>query len=131
MILFVILFHLLKISILNNISSFSEQQENLITITINKKIIFFFKINYDESKKIFNCNLYNIVFNELTSFFSIIYDLLWNVMEKNETLEKHNIFQQDFMDIATHQLRNPILPIIGFSKTLKSKINDSNDVRIS
>jgi two-component system, OmpR family, aerobic respiration control sensor histidine kinase ArcB len=46
-------------------------------------------------------------------------------MEKNETLEKHNIFQQDFIDIASHQLRNPILPIVGFSKTLKSKIKDS------
>jgi two-component system, OmpR family, aerobic respiration control sensor histidine kinase ArcB len=109
---------------INNISSSSEQQENLITITINRKIIFFFKIYYDESKKIFNCNLYNIVFNDLTSFFSIIYDFLWSAVEKNETLEKHNIFQQDFMDIATHQLRNPILPIIGFSKTLKSKIKD-------
>ena len=61
----------------------------------------------------------------MTSFFSIIYDFLWNVIEKNEILKKHNIFQQDFIDIATHQLRNPILPIIGFSKTLKSKIKDS------
>ena len=34
-----------------NISSVSEQQENLIMITINKKIIYFFKINYDELKK--------------------------------------------------------------------------------
>ena len=109
----------------NNISSFAEKQENLITITVNKKIVFFFKITYDETKKIFNCNLYNIVFNELTSFFSIIYDLLWNVIGKNEILEKHNMFQQDFLDIATHQLRNPILPIVGFSKTLKSKIKDS------
>ena len=109
----------------NNVSSFAEKQENLITITINKKIVFFFKITYNETKKIFNCNLYNIVFNELTSFFSIIYDLLWNVIGKNEILEKHNVFQQDFLDIATHQLRNPILPIVGFSKTLKSKIKDS------
>ncbi len=110
---------------LSNISSFSEQQENLITITINKKMVFFFKINYDEYKKQFNCNLYNIIFNELTSLFSIIYDFLWNTVEKNETLEKRNVFQQDFIDIASHQLRNPILPIVGFSKTLKSKIKDS------
>ena len=52
-------------------------------------------------------------------------------MEKNEIFEKHNIFQQDFVDIATHQLRNPILPIVGFSKTLKSKIKDSDDAGIS
>ena len=52
----------------NNISSFSEQQENFITITINKKAIFFFKIIYDESKIKFNCNLYNIIFNESTIF---------------------------------------------------------------
>lgn len=109
----------------NNISSFSEQQENLITITINKKIIYLFKINYDESKKTFNCNLYNIIFNELVCFFSIVYDFLWYAIEKNKSLEKHNIFQQDFIDIASHQLRNPILPIIGFSKILKSKIKDS------
>ena len=109
----------------NNISLFGEKQENLVTITINKKIVFHFRITYDESKKIFNCNIYNIIFNGQTSFFSIIYDLIWNMIEKNETLEKHNTFQRDFIDIATHQLRNPILPIIGFSKNLKSKIKDS------
>ncbi len=109
----------------NNLSSFSEQQENFIIITINKKILFFYKIIYDESKKKINCNLYNIIFDESPSFFSIIYDFLWNTVEKNETLEKHKIFQQDFIDIASHQLRNPILPIIGFSKTLRSKIQDS------
>ena len=36
---------------IKNISPVSEQQENLITITINKKIIYFFKINFDELKK--------------------------------------------------------------------------------
>ena len=51
---------------------------------------------------------------------------MWDMIEKNETLEKRNVFQQDFIDIASHQLRNPILPIIGFSKTLKTKITDSN-----
>ncbi|MBA3976805.1 MAG: hybrid sensor histidine kinase/response regulator [Nitrosopumilus sp.] len=110
---------------ISNISSFSEQQENLITITINKKILYFFKINYDETKKTFNCNLYNVIFDELIYFFSIIYDILWCTVEKNKSLEKSNIFQQDFIDIASHQLRNPILPIIGFSKILKSKIKDS------
>jgi two-component system aerobic respiration control sensor histidine kinase ArcB len=111
---------------IKNIPSVSEQQENLITITINKKIIYFFKINYDELKKKYNGNLYKFVFDELISFFSFTYDLMWNMTEKNETLEKRSVFQQDFIDIASHQLRNPILPIIGFSKTLKTKITDSN-----
>ncbi len=122
---FMISFSSINNVFINNISSFSEQQENLITITINKKIMYFFKINYDETKKSFNCKLYNIAFNELVCFFSIIYDFLWYTVEKNKSLEKHNIFQQDFIDIASHQLRNPILPIIGFSKILKSKIKDS------
>ncbi|MGN6615341.1 MAG: hybrid sensor histidine kinase/response regulator [Candidatus Nitrosocosmicus sp.] len=60
----------------------------------------------------------------MTTFFLLIYDFLWKTIEKNEVLEEHTIFQQDFIDIATHQLRNPILPILGFSKTLKSKIKD-------
>ena len=109
----------------NNVSYFAEESENYITISINKKITFFFNISYDETKNVFNCSLYNIVFNELTSFFSLIYDLLWKIVEKDEVLENHCMFQQDFIDIATHRLRNPILPILGFSKTLKSKINDS------
>jgi nitrogen-specific signal transduction histidine kinase/CheY-like chemotaxis protein len=120
------LFSSIKNVCINNISSFSEQQENLIIITIDKKIIHFFKINYDDSKKIFDCNLYNVVFNELVSFFSIVFDFLWYTVEKNKSLEKRNIFQQDFIDIASHQLRNPILPIIGFSKILKSKLKDSS-----
>jgi two-component system, OmpR family, aerobic respiration control sensor histidine kinase ArcB len=108
----------------NNIPCFTEKPENFITIYINKKIIFFFKITYEETKKAFNCTLYNILFNELITFFLLIYDFLWKTIEKNEVLEERTIFQQDFIDIATHQLRNPILPILGFSKTLKSKIKD-------
>ena len=123
---FVILFSSINNIYISNISSVSEQQENLITITINKKIMYFFKINFDELKKKYNCNLYNVIFDELISFFSITYDLLWSTGRKKQTLEKRNIFQQDFIDIASHQLRNPILPIIGFSKTLKTKITDSN-----
>jgi two-component system sensor histidine kinase VicK len=34
--------------------------------------------------------------------------------------------QKDFIDIATHELRTPIQPILGFVEILKDKAKDEN-----
>ncbi len=109
----------------NHILSSWEPEENIITLAIDKKTLFFFNIFYDTSKNELSCTLYRVIFDEFACIFNSMYDSMWNTMEKNTLLEKHNLFQQDFIDMASHQLRNPILPIVGFSKILKSKIKDS------
>ncbi|WP_148687767.1 hybrid sensor histidine kinase/response regulator [Candidatus Nitrosocosmicus hydrocola] len=112
-----------NISVKNTPSSV-EINEHMITIIVNQVRVYFFNINYDPNQRIFSCNLSESLKGDIVNFFYTLFNNTWTALEVNNVLEKRNIFQQDFVDIASHQLRNPILPIIGFSKTLKSKIND-------
>lgn len=105
-----------------------ENSNNLQFLTNLKDKIDDYVIVIVDRKKVFFINIQsnNLVFRENTEegYILDVFDHLWNLASKNEILDKRNIFQQDFVDIATHQLRNPILPILGFSKTLRSKISD-------
>jgi signal transduction histidine kinase/CheY-like chemotaxis protein len=107
-----------------NVLSPTEPTEHMITIIVNPSQVYFFKIDYNIDQRIFTCKLSDSITGDLANFFDTLFVNTWNTIDKNNILEKRNIFQQDFVDIASHQLRNPILPIIGFSKTLKSKIKD-------
>jgi signal transduction histidine kinase len=42
----------------------------------------------------------------------------------NEQLKVHANMQNEFINIAAHELRTPIQPILGLSETLKSEIKD-------
>jgi two-component system, OmpR family, sensor histidine kinase VicK len=42
--------------------------------------------------------------------------------EANEQLKVHSKIQNDFINIAAHELRTPIQPILGLSEALRSKI---------
>jgi signal transduction histidine kinase len=42
----------------------------------------------------------------------------------NEQLQIHDRMQKDFINIAAHELRTPIQPILGLSKIVKDRIND-------
>src|ERR671911_762473 len=42
--------------------------------------------------------------------------------QANEQLKTHDRMQKEFINVAAHELRTPIVPIIGFSELLHSKI---------
>jgi signal transduction histidine kinase len=48
----------------------------------------------------------------------------------NEQLKVHDKMQKEFINIAAHELRNPIQPIIGFSELLYSKIENQEHRRL-
>ena len=43
----------------------------------------------------------------------------------NEKLKVHNKMQKEFINIAAHELRTPVQPIIGLTESLRSKIKDA------
>jgi signal transduction histidine kinase len=43
----------------------------------------------------------------------------------NERLKIHDRMQQDFINVAAHELRTPIQPILGLSQILRTKAKDS------
>ncbi|MGB6529573.1 MAG: HAMP domain-containing sensor histidine kinase [Candidatus Nitrosopolaris sp.] len=47
------------------------------------------------------------------------------LLAANEQLELHDRMQQDFINIAAHELRTPIQPILGLAQILRTKSKDS------
>jgi signal transduction histidine kinase len=54
--------------------------------------------------------------------YASIFESLWNQTELYEQLKAHDKMQKEFIDIAAHELRTPIQPILGLSQVLQSKI---------
>jgi signal transduction histidine kinase len=52
--------------------------------------------------------------------FKSFFELLWNERTLNEELRRVDKIQKEFINIAAHELRTPIQPIIGLSEILRS-----------
>ena len=48
----------------------------------------------------------------------------------NRQLELHDKMQKEFINVAAHELRTPIQPIIGLTEILQSKIKDNEQLNI-
>jgi signal transduction histidine kinase len=95
-------------------------------------------------------NINDVLFNERLKMFTlvagftvavvilILFLIKWNnILERlvksrtkelensNEQLEAHDKMQKEFINIAAHELRTPIQPILSSSEVLLSKIKDS------
>ena len=55
------------------------------------------------------------------------FELLWNEHIQYEQLKAHDKMQKEFINIAAHELRNPIQPIIGLSEVLRSRTKNTNE----
>jgi two-component system, OmpR family, sensor histidine kinase VicK len=51
-----------------------------------------------------------------------IFESLWKQGELYEQLKAYNIMQRDFINIAAHELRTPIQPILGLSQVVSPKV---------
>jgi two-component system, OmpR family, sensor histidine kinase VicK len=52
-------------------------------------------------------------------------DLYEHLKEANEQLKQHDIMQKEFINLAAHELRTPIQPILGLTEIVSSKIKDT------
>ena len=57
--------------------------------------------------------------------FRSIFGLLWNERTLNEQLRSTDNMQRDFINIAAHELRTPIQPILGLSQILSNKLKNT------
>jgi two-component system, OmpR family, sensor histidine kinase VicK len=48
----------------------------------------------------------------------------------NERLEAHDKMQNEFINIAAHELRSPIQPLLGLSEVLLSRIKDTEQIEL-
>ena len=58
--------------------------------------------------------------------YASIFDSLWKQGELYEQLKVHDRMQREFINIAAHELRTPIQPILGLSEIASSKIKSQD-----
>jgi two-component system, OmpR family, sensor histidine kinase VicK len=56
--------------------------------------------------------------------FKSVFNLLWNERILNEELKRAEKMQKEFINIAAHELRTPIQPILGLTQVLQHEIKD-------
>ncbi len=66
-----------------------------------------------------------------------IFENLWKqselyeqLMKAHERLQMHDKMQKEFVDIAAHELRTPIQPIIGLSDVILSNTKDVEQAKL-
>ena len=59
-----------------------------------------------------------------------VFESFWRQAELFEKMKKVELLEKDFVNIAAHELRNPIQPIIGFSELLYAKIDNHEHRRL-
>jgi two-component system sensor histidine kinase VicK len=59
-----------------------------------------------------------------------IFEALWKQTEMYQQLKVQDRMQQDFINIAAHELRTPIQPILGLSEVALSKIVKTGDTEL-
>jgi two-component system, OmpR family, sensor histidine kinase VicK len=62
--------------------------------------------------------------------YASIFDTLWKQGELYEQLKAYSIAQKEFINIAAHELRTPIQPILGLSEVLHDKIKDTKQIEL-
>ena len=62
--------------------------------------------------------------------FKSFFELLWNERNLNEELKRADNMQKEFINVAAHELRTPIQPILGLSEVLYTKIKDIEQLQL-
>jgi two-component system, OmpR family, sensor histidine kinase VicK len=59
-----------------------------------------------------------------------IFERLWKQSELYQKLKESEKLKDDFVNIAAHELRAPIQPILGLTQIVRSRINDSQEQQL-
>ena len=134
--------HLKQQSPQNNIDvRFIEQSSgNKATfLVVDRKVSLVMELK-DDSKETFDkaigLSIYSNSKSGVLSFVAI-FENLWiqtelylHVKQANEQLKIHDKIMNEFINVASHELRNPIQPIVGISEVLRSKIKNDEQLTL-
>jgi signal transduction histidine kinase len=75
------------------------------------------RVTYSESRSI-------------VSSFAVIFDSLWKQTEMNAALQARDELQKEFINIAAHELRTPVQPIVGMVELLEQEFGEKEDFKL-
>jgi two-component system, OmpR family, sensor histidine kinase VicK len=116
-----------------NVRYMQQPSDTKATILIaDKKVSLVIEVR-DDSKSTFyeaiGLSTYSNSKPGVSSYVSI-FENLWIQTELYEQLKVHDKMQKDFINIAAHELRTPIQPILGLSEAVLSKSKDETQKQL-
>jgi two-component system, OmpR family, sensor histidine kinase VicK len=108
-------------------------------LVVDRKVSLVMELK-DDSKETFDraigLSIYSNSKSGVLSFVAI-FENLWiqselylQVKEANEQLKIHDKIMNEFINVASHELRTPIQPILGISRVLRSKIKNDEQLAL-
>jgi len=108
-------------------------------LVVDRKVSLVMELK-DDSKETFDkaigLSIYSNSKSGVLSFVAI-FENLWiqtelylQVKQANEQLKIHDKIMNEFINVASHELRNPIQPIVGISEVLRSKIKNDEQLTL-
>jgi two-component system sensor histidine kinase VicK len=99
---------------------------NATILVVDRKVSLVMEIR-DDSKLTFDESIGLSTYSNsrpgVLSYVSI-FENLWKQTELYELLKHQDIIQKEFINIAAHELKTPIQPILGITEVLRSQIKD-------
>ena len=119
-----------------DVRAIDESIESRITIVLaDRKECVIVEIKDDAKDNLYKAAGLSIYSNSnsIVSSYLSIFESLWKqtelyeqIKEAHEQLKIHDKMQKEFINIAAHELRTPIQPILGLTEFVYSKITDTN-----
>jgi two-component system sensor histidine kinase VicK len=68
----------------------------------------------------------------IASSYAAIFESLWKQSELYEQVQAHDRLQREFINIAAHELRTPVQPILGIAEMIEDEVGEQhrNDIRV-
>ena len=116
-----------------NIRTISASLETKISIlVVDSKQCLILELKEDKQDTSYDAvglSTYSISSTIISSYLAV-FESFWRQAELFEKMKKVELLEKDFVNIAAHELRNPIQPIIGFSELLYAKIDNHEHRRL-
>jgi signal transduction histidine kinase len=101
---------------------------SITTVIVDRKESFIFETKNDDAENAYLAVGYSLYSNNATTAqsFASIFESIWNQTELYEKLRAVDSLKEEFIGIAAHELRNPVLPIILAAEGLLEELGPAN-----
>jgi two-component system sensor histidine kinase VicK len=100
-------------------------KSSITAVITDRKQLMIFELKDDTKEISYEANglALDIESKTLALSYGALFDNLWKQRELYEKLEAHDEMQKEFINIAAHELRTPIQPILGLSGILQDSVH--------
>src|ERR671910_2414397 len=101
-------------------------------LVVDGKLLFRAEFKSDQAVKFTDAIGYAVYSNSkpTVNSFKSFFEMLWNSRLLAEKLKEADRLQREFINIAAHELRTPIQPILGMAELIESALQEKKDASI-